>query len=82
MSITIQELLQIKMDLRVRKSKFDKYRVSNIKSVDEVNNVISENRVTNDVDDNKSKNVDLVAAVKTYTEKIKYGYFGKKVRGV
>ncbi|UOB17569.1 hypothetical protein [Abyssalbus ytuae] len=84
--LTLQELLKVKMDLKARKEEFDKYRISNghVSKADVLK--VTKNKKTsaeqNTVKKKEETSGDVVSAVKTYTEKIKNGYFGKKTRRI
>ena len=80
MNGTIQDFLIFRMNLQKRKDKFDTFRMSN-------NNVTISDTETENLSKKEETNYeitnygdDLVSAVKSYTEKVKMGFFKKRVR--
>lgn len=86
MSGTLQELVVFRLNLKKRKVSFDKHRVSNKKDkAVKLNSPDSTKKVSKSTSVSKeatAKNEDLVSSVKSYTEKIKAGFFGKKSRRI
>ena len=80
MNGTIQDFLIFRMNLQKRKDKFNTFRTSNI-------DIILSDEKTEDLSEKVESNYeitnygdDLVSAVKSYTEKVKMGFFKKRVR--
>lgn len=81
MSGTLQDLIVFRLNLKKRKDKFNKHRLSDDdSSTDSIDETKLKSEKPKSSKDSSSKSEEVVSSVKSYTEKIKLGFFGKKTR--